>query len=1163
MSSPTLAPSTSLAAPSPSVSSISPSATSSPTPLPSPSPPPSPSPSLVINPGLGSNPIPLYYVPDPSISGALTWFVAAIAVTLVSVLLYEVMRKRMGWRKYLYARVETLRDETPDIPAGKFQWLTVAVTMPEKFYVDNIGLDAVMFLRFLRMSMILFSALCVVLLPILLPLNYRAHAADLTSKVNATGATYEIAETSLVQFSIANIPDGSSFFWAHTFCAYVVSCLVYYLLFTQYHDYTRLVTKYIHEETGVVATRVAPWRKFESLQLRTILVQNIPKELHGDQKLIDWFQSLGIGEVETAVMDRDAGQRLLQLTERRDRALRKLERAYVDWVINVDRERAKREGRKPRRWYGPGALVRLHSAQLDLGQGPLDDDAMRRLRPLRRNFTTLSADNTKVRKERDAIDHYAEKLAYLTVRIKQYRQLSAEPLLYRDPNSASETAAAFVTFRTQRAAQIAVQVLLHSHTQPWAMDVRLAPAPQDVIWKSVSMPFWRRKVQNWGIGILCVFLCFFWIVPTSLIATLTSVDSLAKVPAFRGVIELIHKSPQLYIWIKAIGPPLVLSIFNLIMPLILEWLSYQQAIESNSHVEIATMNKYFLFLFFNVFFVFTLADTIWKIIGSFFENPISIVTLVAGTLPQGSTFFISYIILQLISFPLELFRPGVLILMFFGRYLMKTPREFHELSMFTSYVDYGVLYPIHVIIFVIVICYSTMAPLVLLPGAVYFAMGWLVYRNQLLFVYVKEWESFGRHWVQAFKMSVAGVGVYQVTLLGILAAKGAQTAALLLIPLICFTPGFYIYCKRAFERRTYLIPLDQFTHSVGQKPSEDIRPSMGSASDKLSEYKRNSKNAIAPSSGSSVVGTSAVPPITGPAGRVSTSTQPPAITVTGVTEPADLTTTTEARKGSTTGTALLPLFEAAIVVSPEQHLLDRHPTSYLNPIFSRPLPRPWLPVSVASWWDRIPMFSSEVALAELPDGQGATSLGNSELSLEEIRVSGGGDDAPLRLKGDKGEGSNWGKKRQLGIRTAKARLKGHTVHGVLAVATVGAVALAVGAPDVVKGSASSSKKMMRFEGGTSSAEVSAIDANEEMEMEEVEVKSVQSRVASVQSRVASVEESLEARGVPRETIPFVSHPVEQGNGGGHDDDDENPMMGPSASTESMARLVGDGPEGNK
>ncbi|KND05124.1 uncharacterized protein SPPG_00794 [Spizellomyces punctatus DAOM BR117] len=1047
-----------------------------------------PSPSL---PTVGVLPTPIYYVADPSISGAWLWFGIASAVTVVCVLVYELIRRRHGLRRVLYTRVATNRRETPPIPMGKFGWLKPVRDLPESYIAENVGLDAVMFLRFLRMCCFIIIGLICVLIPILIPVNVMSNPPDSESRssVNSTSGRFYFGKESLERYSFSSVPPGSSFLWAHIVCAYFVSAVTYYFLFTSYRDYARLAASYIHEDTGVMTKRTPEWRKGELVQLRTILVQNIPDELQRDDKLKAWFESLEIGEVEAATLDRDAGNRLLRLAKQRERALKKLERSYVKWLVNIDIERTKRKGGKV--WmYTPGRLLRLHSAKLDLAEIGIDELTLERLRPVRRKQRTRGKSSSwSFGTGSDEIDYFTKKLTDLTVQLKHLRQIGkGDPgAVYRDPKTVVPTAAAFVTFRTQRAAQLAVQVLLRGSDNYWSMSIRLAPAVQDVLWENISLPAWRRELQSWSITVLSCLFSFFWIVPTSLIASLTSLDSLAKVPAFEKMVTNIAKSPQLYFLIKTVGPPLVVNSFNLIVPFILEWMSYRQGIESNSHVERATMSKYFFFLFFNIFFVFTLAQTIFRVVGEFLQNPISIINLAVEVLPQGATFFINYIILNLMLFPLELLRPGIMVLMFLGRWLIKTPREFHELSIYSSYLNYGMLYPMHVLIFIIVICYSIIAPLILLPGAIYFALGWVVYRNQLLFVYVKEWESFGQHWVMAFKRCVTGLGVMQVLLAGMLAVKNAPTPSALCIPLIIMTIIFYVYCRKVFEKQTYLVPLDQFTWSARKEkaqtqPVNDIgfqtasQPSLlapPSVTETLDQPRRSGQHSIAPTDLSDE-GSSARRPSLAASSTAAAPTDDPY-------PPMD------------------------IVTSAEQHALERYPTSYLNPMLSKPLPRPWVPVSIAEWWGRLPQFSSRHKKATNSSEIPRDSMQSTRSTVEQLQNR---------------RPSTYAKLKKPGIQAA---------------ATAGAIALAVGAPSRL----SEEPPVHDFPS----------QYNKEAAQEESDacVPALHVEAAEDEDGTIPIEMLPMAEVQPKEFMR-----VEEGN-----EDDVEKGMAPSASESSMARLVKD------
>jgi hypothetical protein len=60
-----------------------------------------------------------------------------------------------------------IRKETPPIAKEVFGWMKTAVAIPESFVIEKVGLDATMFLRFLRMSFFLFLAMMLITVCIL------------------------------------------------------------------------------------------------------------------------------------------------------------------------------------------------------------------------------------------------------------------------------------------------------------------------------------------------------------------------------------------------------------------------------------------------------------------------------------------------------------------------------------------------------------------------------------------------------------------------------------------------------------------------------------------------------------------------------------------------------------------------------------------------------------------------------------------------------------------------------------------------------------------------------------------------------------------------------------------------------------------------------------
>jgi hypothetical protein len=84
------------------------------------------------------------------------------------------------------------------------------------------------------------------------------------------------------------------------------------------------------------------------------------------------------------------------------------------------------------------------------------------------------------------------------------------------------------------------------------MAVRLAPAPQDIVWESVSMHPLRRRAQSFIVALLAGIGTFFWVVPASFCASFTNIEELAKIPAFSNLVNTIAQNQDVYFFLKTV-----------------------------------------------------------------------------------------------------------------------------------------------------------------------------------------------------------------------------------------------------------------------------------------------------------------------------------------------------------------------------------------------------------------------------------------------------------------------------------------------------------------------------------------------------------------------------------------------------------------------------------
>jgi len=126
------------------------------------------------------------------------------------------------------------RHPPPELPPGLVGWIGSLLAIDEAVVLQSAGLDAIMLLRFVRLSFQLFLTTSFVGAAFLVPLM----------KFNPSGDTSNYSTTSnsswIEGLSIAAIPDGSHLLWGHLLFVYTISGLALVLLHHNYQGFTSL-----------------------------------------------------------------------------------------------------------------------------------------------------------------------------------------------------------------------------------------------------------------------------------------------------------------------------------------------------------------------------------------------------------------------------------------------------------------------------------------------------------------------------------------------------------------------------------------------------------------------------------------------------------------------------------------------------------------------------------------------------------------------------------------------------------------------------------------------------------------------------------------------------------------------------------------------------------
>ncbi|KAG0233519.1 hypothetical protein BGX31_004812 [Mortierella sp. GBA43] len=732
--------------------------------------------------------VPTGYPASGNSTGLKTQLAISIGLGVTSFLIFCVLRTR--WT-VLFAPRSKLRRHTPPVLSSRFfAWVPELLRISEDELLDCVGLDAVMLLRFFHSSMKLFATCMIPGLLVIMPVNMysTSEGHEPTDPDDNDGPQETMLLYLITQFT---------FTW-------VFSVLATYMIWRTYEGYIDLRRRFLLKHRNAIVNR-------------TIMVIGLPSHLQNDRNLATFYESLGVGTVESAHVCRHVTS-LKRVLEQRTRALRALELAYTEYYGNPS-------GRPD---YDPKAIAAdaTPSSSADGVQDPRPGTSSAETQPLLNGNITR---RPTIRlglfgEEMDKIDHCRKIFTELDQKVQRLRMSRAFVT----------TNTGFVTFEDMHDAQILAQTV--NTQQTLACKTFPAPEPRDVCWDNLSLPPNEMDVRTVVINVIIFFLNFFWAGPVVLLSSFLSLESLNKL--FPGIRRIAGKNPLFKSLIQGFLPTVGVIIFFAVVPLILMSLSNRQGIRSHSEISRTLYNKYFTFILFNVFLVFTVAGTWAQAVNKVYHNLGELSLLLASSLPRVAPFFVNYTILRGIGMlPLQLLQIGTVFVHIFQNIISRSPRDYAE-ARSPPEMSYGVVYANATLLFVIILIYSCIRPGILIFGVIYFAMSYLVYKYQLLYVFFHPYESSGRIWPMVYNRLTLGLLIFQVTMLGFFMLKHAYFLGSLLVPLPVSTAWIWYRTTNTYKRTAKYVPL------------ELLRPESAQGLDSLEHNPQNRSGRSASMSGS-------------------------------------------------------------------------------------------------------------------------------------------------------------------------------------------------------------------------------------------------------------------------------------------------------------------------
>ncbi|ORY82107.1 hypothetical protein BCR37DRAFT_380043 [Protomyces lactucae-debilis] len=213
----------------------------------------------------------------------------------------------------------------PKLNNAPWAWIKPVLRVKEDYMLERIGLDAVIFLRFLRMCRNYLLFLTVLGCGVLIPVNLIGTNKLSSSNTNGTNPLLKLSTAGLY----------GSWLYAHIGMSYIFTLALLLLIWHNQKRVIQLRRKYFASD------------EFQaSLHSRTLMLIDLPSQARSDAALAERASTLKQAKPYSQVqMGRDVGK-IPALIESHEAAVRKLEGYLASYLKNPDKLPAKRPTHK-------------------------------------------------------------------------------------------------------------------------------------------------------------------------------------------------------------------------------------------------------------------------------------------------------------------------------------------------------------------------------------------------------------------------------------------------------------------------------------------------------------------------------------------------------------------------------------------------------------------------------------------------------------------------------------------------------------------------------------------------------------------------------------------------------------------------------------------------
>lgn len=521
--------------------------------------------------------------------------------------------------------------------------------MPDTYVLQHNSLDGYFLLRYLKIATAICFVGCCITWPVLFP-------------INATGGA---GQKQLDMLNFSNVTGNKYRYLAHTGVAWIFIGFVFFMVTRESIYYINLRQAYLL--SPMYASRISS---------RTVLFTSVPGDYLNEAKIRRMFGA----QLKNLWIPTDTKE-IEDKVKQRDKTAMKLEGAEIKLIklANAARLKSMKKGGANNAEHGGFENTR------DNGHTESGSAAARWIKPKQRPTHRLGF-----------LGLFGKKVDSINWCRSELERTIPEVDALQHKHRAGEinfVASVFVEFFTQTEAQAAYQMV--AHHQALHMSPRyIGFSPQEVVWSNLRIKWWERVMRN-NFTIAAVILTIvFWSIPVAVVGAISNIQALTnKVHFLKFILDI---PPVILGVVTGLLPSILLAVLMALLPIYLRFMSKAGGLATLSRIELRTQNFYFWFQVIQVFLVATIASAASAAVTKIIANPSSATSLLATNLPKASNFYISYFILQGLTFSsgalLQIV--GLIIFRVLGKILDKSPRKMYKRWSTLSAIGWGTIFPV-------------------------------------------------------------------------------------------------------------------------------------------------------------------------------------------------------------------------------------------------------------------------------------------------------------------------------------------------------------------------------------------------------------------------------------------------------------------------------------